>query len=213
MAAMVIPSMDISRSTLISKASFWIFTAFPLFKAPYISHGTGRPMVTSKMLEPILDEMAISPCPCRATITEVIRSGTDVPAARTVRPMMCSLRPHVSPMTVANQTIIVVQAAIQQMDMKKLSTKNFLKPSLRTSGMVMISTKQIGRVIRYMNQSFILASAPGGAMLRGSFSSSSSSSASAGAASVSISPLPLPSACSTVLESGVLGLEEEAASL
>lgn len=52
------------------------------------SHGTGNPTHTSKMLEPTLLETAMSPKPLRATITEVMRSGTDVPAARMVSPMI-----------------------------------------------------------------------------------------------------------------------------
>lgn len=45
------------------------------------------PTVTSNMLLPTDDETAISPNPLRATITLVMRSGIDVPAARNVSPM------------------------------------------------------------------------------------------------------------------------------
>ena len=40
------------------------------------------------MLLPIEEETAMSPLPCLATTTELRRSGTEVPAARKVRPMM-----------------------------------------------------------------------------------------------------------------------------
>ena len=45
------------------------------------------PTVTSKMLEPTDDDTAMSPLPCFATKTLVIKSGTDVPAAKNVKPM------------------------------------------------------------------------------------------------------------------------------
>lgn len=38
------------------------------------------------MLEPIDEETAMSPRPLRATITLVIKSGMEVPAAKIVRP-------------------------------------------------------------------------------------------------------------------------------
>ena len=45
------------------------------------------PTVTSKMLEPTEEETAMSPKPLRATMTLVMRSGMDVPAAKKVRPI------------------------------------------------------------------------------------------------------------------------------
>lgn len=45
------------------------------------------PTVTSNMLLPTELETAISPKPLRATITDVIRSGMDVPAAKNVKPI------------------------------------------------------------------------------------------------------------------------------
>lgn len=54
----------------------WISIQFPTY-----------PTVTSKMLLPTELETAMSPKPLRATITEVIKSGMDVPAARKVRPI------------------------------------------------------------------------------------------------------------------------------
>lgn len=55
------------------------------------------PTVISNMLLPTELETAMSPRPLRATITLVIRSGMDVPAARIVRPIISSEMPMVSP--------------------------------------------------------------------------------------------------------------------
>ena len=55
-----------------------------------INHGTPRPKRMSKMFEPIAFEIAMSPRPCFATMTEDIVSGIDVPIARTVSAMMAS---------------------------------------------------------------------------------------------------------------------------
>lgn len=47
------------------------------------------PTVTSNMLDPTDEETAMSPNPLRATMTLVMRSGIDVPAAKKVRPITC----------------------------------------------------------------------------------------------------------------------------
>merc|ERR1719495_765674 len=73
-----------------------------LLKMVYKSQGSGRPTVTSKMLEPMEELTAISPWPCLATSTEVIRSGTEVPAAKKVRPMTASEMPATLPMVPAH---------------------------------------------------------------------------------------------------------------
>ena len=49
---------------------------------------TTYPIVTSKILLPTELETAISPNPLRATSTDVIKSGMDVPAARKVKPII-----------------------------------------------------------------------------------------------------------------------------
>ena len=56
-----------------------------------------HPTVMSKMLLPTELDTAMSPSPFRATMTLVIRSGIEVPAAKMVRPMISSLMPIVSP--------------------------------------------------------------------------------------------------------------------
>ena len=48
---------------------------------------TGYPTQMSKIFDPTDEETAMSPSPLRATMTEVIRSGTDVPAAMNVKPI------------------------------------------------------------------------------------------------------------------------------
>ena len=57
------------------------------------------------MLLPTEDETAMSPKPFLATMTLVMRSGMEVPAARKVRPITSGGIPTVSPVTVAHQTI------------------------------------------------------------------------------------------------------------
>jgi len=86
------------------------FSPVPTSMSPEVamhqhSHGNGRPIKMSKMLLPIELETAISPCPCRATITDVKRSGTLVPAAMNVIPITCEgIFQHYAT-TVAHQTI------------------------------------------------------------------------------------------------------------
>merc|ERR1711924_581337 len=69
------------------------------------SHGSGRPTATSKMFEPIDDDTAMSPWPCLATMTEESRSGTLVPAARNVRPMITTGILRRAPSAVAHSTM------------------------------------------------------------------------------------------------------------
>lgn len=62
-----------------------------------------HPTVMSKMLLPTELDTAMSPRPFRATMTLVIRSGIEVPAAKMVRPMISSLMPIVSPTCMSQQ--------------------------------------------------------------------------------------------------------------
>ena len=98
------------------------------------SHGNGSPTSTSKMLEPIEDETAMSPSPARATMTEVSRSGMDVPAARNVRPITAGGMPKTSPMVVANQTVKKEKTPIQAMAPRKVKGKYFSSRSTLTAG-------------------------------------------------------------------------------
>ena len=52
------------------------------------NQGIGRPTRISKMLLPIELDTAMSPSPILATITLDNKSGTEVPAAKNVNPMM-----------------------------------------------------------------------------------------------------------------------------
>lgn len=66
----------------------------------WFSKAMGRsahPTVMSKMLLPTELDTAMSPRPLRATMTLVMRSGMDVPAARMVKPIISSEIPIVSP--------------------------------------------------------------------------------------------------------------------
>ena len=63
------------------------------------------PTATSKILLPIELDTAMSPNPFRATNTEVMRSGIEVPAAKNVSPIISAGIPKVSPVNVAHQTI------------------------------------------------------------------------------------------------------------
>ena len=82
-------------------------TAFgaPPLKAMYNIQGNGRPIVTSNKFEPIDELTAISPKPFLATMTDVSKSGTLVPAAKIVSPIMVELIFQVSPNRVTHQTI------------------------------------------------------------------------------------------------------------
>jgi len=79
-------------------------TGFPNTNV-YSNQGIGNPTVTSKMLLPTEEDTAMSPNPFLATITLVIRSGMEVPAARKVKPITSGGIPAVFPVTVAHQTI------------------------------------------------------------------------------------------------------------
>jgi len=63
--------------------------------ARYTIRGIPRHNQMSKILEPSALATAISARPCFATIIELIKSGTDVHAARIVNPMITSLTPSV----------------------------------------------------------------------------------------------------------------------
>ena len=67
--------------------------------------GEAYPTLTSNMLLPTELDTAISPNPLRATSTDVIKSGMDVPAARNVSPIISEGILNVSPTSVAHHTI------------------------------------------------------------------------------------------------------------
>jgi len=75
------------------------------FAMHYTSQGSGSPISMSNMLLPMELDTAISPCPWRATITEVRRSGMLVPAAINVTPITLDGICQHHATTVAHQTI------------------------------------------------------------------------------------------------------------
>mmetsp|Transcript_26031 Transcript_26031/g.41025 ORF Transcript_26031/g.41025 Transcript_26031/m.41025 type:complete len:111 (-) Transcript_26031:679-1011(-) len=83
------------------------------------NHGSGNPTRISKILLPMELDTAMSPCPIRATITLENKSGTDVPAASTVNPMITEGMPRVFP-TISTQVTI----AKEKIPIHKIERKN-----------------------------------------------------------------------------------------
>jgi len=102
----------------------------------YKNHGKGNPTVTSKIFEPTEDETAMSPKPFRATMTLVIRSGIEVPAAKKVRPITSGGIWKAFPVIVAHQTMRYENAAIHNILPMNVIAKNFLPDSFLVSGNV-----------------------------------------------------------------------------
>ena len=71
----------------------------------HTNHGKGRPIVTSKILLPIELDTAMSPSPFLVTAMLVNKSGTDVPAARMVKPIMTLGIPTAQPNEDDHQTM------------------------------------------------------------------------------------------------------------
>lgn len=67
----------------------------------------------------------MSPNPFRATMTEVIRSGIEVPAAKKVKPITSGRIPIACPTKFAHQTIRYEYAAIQTILPRNVIGKNF----------------------------------------------------------------------------------------
>jgi len=94
-------------------------TGLPFLDIAYNNQGKGKPTATSNILLPIDDETAISPFPCLATIILDNISGTLVPAANNVSPIINDGIPIVSPKIDANSTITYDSKPTQTIDMKK----------------------------------------------------------------------------------------------
>mmetsp|Transcript_85419 Transcript_85419/g.242245 ORF Transcript_85419/g.242245 Transcript_85419/m.242245 type:complete len:469 (-) Transcript_85419:832-2238(-) len=84
----------------------------------YMSHGSGSPTVTSKMLEPIELLTAMSPSPFLATIQLDSRSGMEVPAASTVTADTSGGIPMVKLMTTIHSYKQFANAAIHTSEMR-----------------------------------------------------------------------------------------------
>merc|ERR1719402_1017915 len=121
------------------------FIGSPPWVMLHSSHGKGNPTVTSKMFDPMEDETAISPCPCLATRTDVMRSGTEVPAARIVKPITASEMPTTFPKMVAHHTIKYENPAIHKMLPKNVIIKNFFFSGFSISGRVSQSGNTRGK--------------------------------------------------------------------
>mmetsp|Transcript_18282 Transcript_18282/g.48227 ORF Transcript_18282/g.48227 Transcript_18282/m.48227 type:complete len:213 (-) Transcript_18282:458-1096(-) len=105
------------------------------------------------MLEPIDDEIAMSPCPCTVTITDVSRSGTEVPPARMVIAKTRGSPPVQSATTSEHSTISQLNRATAQMErMNVIGYKLFWQPGspfsffVRTSGMI-LRNRLIGKAM------------------------------------------------------------------
>ena len=71
-----------------------------------ITYICNYPTVTSKILDPTDEETAISPNPFRATMTLVIKSGIDVPAAKNVSPITYNKNPFLVMFATFFETIL-----------------------------------------------------------------------------------------------------------
>lgn len=95
--------------------------ALPPLISDQMNHGSGKPMVTSKMLLPIELDTAELADPFFTFTTDVSMSGTLVPAAKMVKPMTVSGMYYASPNTVAHQTMKLLKIMIQKIEMMKQS--------------------------------------------------------------------------------------------
>lgn len=71
------------------------------------------------MFDPTDEETAMSPKPFRATMTDVIKSGIDVPAAKNVRPMTYRLNTNGSQ---KERTLNMVTISIGSKEQSELPT-------------------------------------------------------------------------------------------
>merc|ERR1712241_466221 len=123
-------------------------------KAAAKNQGNGSPTKTSKILLPMDELPAISPLPALATITEVSKSGTLVPAANTVSPIMPSGMPRMRPMVVAHHTMKYEYTPNQQMLVMKDNAHHDCHRFLRTSGTVKCSEYIMGADSTYITRPF-----------------------------------------------------------
>lgn len=88
----------------------------PIISGPLIgrtvAHGRPRPNQMSKMFDPTALAIAMSPSPARATAMDDSASGMDVPAARSVMPVIASgilqAQPKVEDQSTINQEIMPI---------------------------------------------------------------------------------------------------------
>ena len=88
-----------------------------------IIHTRPSPIRISKMLLPTALLTAISPLPCRATIMEAIISGTEVPTASTVKPMITPGTPNAVANATPASTNTQLSSTITTIDMPNVTRK------------------------------------------------------------------------------------------
>mmetsp|Transcript_42421 Transcript_42421/g.71678 ORF Transcript_42421/g.71678 Transcript_42421/m.71678 type:complete len:206 (+) Transcript_42421:439-1056(+) len=91
------------------------------------------------MLDPNALDTAMFPLPNLATRIDDIASGTEVPTAKMVRPMMCVLTPKQRPSLMANSTMRYEISPIHMIDEKKDTRYQFLHLSVVQSGIVYVN--------------------------------------------------------------------------
>mmetsp|Transcript_6326 Transcript_6326/g.14599 ORF Transcript_6326/g.14599 Transcript_6326/m.14599 type:complete len:205 (-) Transcript_6326:794-1408(-) len=108
----------------------------PLSKSEAIIQGRPRPRRMLNTLEPSTLQTAMFPCPLRATRIDESASGTDVPAASTVRPIRNSGTSRMQPARAAKSTMRKERTPIHMMLIVKVPKYHLAHASLRQSGMV-----------------------------------------------------------------------------
>lgn len=88
--------------------------------ARYMIHGKPRQIPISNIFEPSALATAISPRPCFATINELNKSGTEVPAANTVKPIITSLTHNPLASATPDLTNTQLKNTIQAIDIQKI---------------------------------------------------------------------------------------------
>ena len=107
-----------SKMTLTNKSS--VFTGNGVLEKEIMSNqGRPRHIRMSKILDPTALLSAIPPLPCLATITEDIKSGTEVPIANTVNAITTFGILRISEITTALSTSTQLNKAIRIIEMKK----------------------------------------------------------------------------------------------
>ena len=117
------------------------------------NHGRPSPRKMSKTLDPIELDTAISPYPLRATNTDAIVSGTDVPAARNVIPITVSGMPSVYPVRQIIHTITYENSVIQTIDIRKVNRNHLAKRSELQFGIVKKNRNSNGQLMNHFMKS------------------------------------------------------------
>mmetsp|Transcript_15101 Transcript_15101/g.14502 ORF Transcript_15101/g.14502 Transcript_15101/m.14502 type:complete len:149 (-) Transcript_15101:1016-1462(-) len=114
-------------------------------------HGSANPTVISKTFDPIEEDTALSPRPFLATMTAASISGTEVPAAKNVRPIITDGIPSVAPIISTQLTMKYDKNPIHTREAINDCIAYGLLPSFLTSTIVLMKVKYKGSVSRYQN--------------------------------------------------------------